>query len=117
MINAVLYTYLTGWVVTAIGLALMGRRVSRPASVAVVAGAAWPLLLLGAAQFVVLALVAEAARVREPAPKSIDEELEELLTEWAINEAGAHERGMPVMTGSDNAHESGAGDSRQTVAG
>jgi|KBSSwiStaDraftv2_1062776.scaffolds.fasta_scaffold104485_3 hypothetical protein len=117
MINAVLYSYLTGWVVTAIGLALMGRRLARPASVAVVAGAAWPLLLLGAAQLVLLALVAEVARVREPAPKSIDEELEELLTEWAISEAGTHDRVLPVTTGSDNAYESGADDSRQTVAG
>jgi hypothetical protein len=80
--NAVLYSYLIGWAATSIGLVLTARNESRPTSVAIVAGALWPLLLLGAVQFVAIALVAEASRVREPGPKSIDEELEELLTEY-----------------------------------
>jgi hypothetical protein len=112
----VLYSYVIGWVITTIGLVLVGRRQSRPTSVAVVVGAAWPLLLLGAVQFVAVALIAEAARVREPGPKSIDDELEELLTEWAICDGGAHDRGLPVTTGSDNAHQSSAENAGQSVA-
>jgi hypothetical protein len=104
MSNAVLYSYLIGWVVTTIGLALTTPQQWRPTSVAVVAGAAWPLLLLGAAQFAAVALVAKAVRVRESGPKSIDDELAELLTEWAISDADAHDRRLPVATGSDNAH-------------
>jgi hypothetical protein len=88
--NAVLYGYLIGWAVTSIGLAITGRHESRPMSVAVVAGTVWPLLLLGAVQFVAIALVAEGSRVREPGPKSIDDELEELLTEWAISDAATY---------------------------
>jgi hypothetical protein len=80
--NAVLYSYLSGWAVTSIGLVLTARHESHPTSVAVMAGALWPLLLLGAVQFVAIALVAEASRVREPGPKSIDDELEELLAEY-----------------------------------
>jgi hypothetical protein len=102
MTNAVLYGYLIGWIVTTISLALTTRHQSRPASVAVVAGAAWPLLLLGAVQFVAVALITEAARVRAPEPKSIDDELEELLTEWAISDGNARDRRLPVATGSDN---------------
>jgi hypothetical protein len=90
--NAVLYSYLIGWALTSIGLVLTARHESRPTSVVVAAGAVWPLLLLGAVQFVAIALVAEASRVREPGPKSLDDELEELLTEWAISDAGAPDR-------------------------
>lgn len=85
MTHTVLYAYLASWVVTSIGLALTGRQQSRPASVVVVAGAAWPLLLLGVAQLLAVALIAEAARVREPGAKSVDDELEALLTEWATS--------------------------------
>jgi hypothetical protein len=81
-----LYSYLIGWTITSIGLALTGRHQSRPAAVVVVPSAAWPLLFLGAVQFAAVALVAEVARIREPGPKSIDDELEELLAEWAISE-------------------------------
>ena len=113
--NAVLYSYLIGWAVTSIGLALSTRHQSRSASVVVVTGAVWPLLLLGAVQFVALALVAEALRVRESGPKSIDDELEELLAEWAISDADALDHSGSVTTGGDNAHESGADMYRQTV--
>jgi len=87
--NAVLYSYMIGWAVTSIGLALSSRRQSRPTSVVIVAGAVWPLLLLGAAQFVAVALLAEVARRSQPGPKSIDDELQELLTEWADSDADA----------------------------
>jgi hypothetical protein len=82
-----LYSYLIGWAVTSLGLMLRARHESRPTSVAVVAGAVWPLLLVGAVQFVAIALVAEASRAPEAGPKSIDDELEELLTEWAVSDA------------------------------
>jgi hypothetical protein len=113
--NIVLYGYLIGWVVTSIALALTTRHEFRPASIVVVAGAAWPLLAIGAVQFVAVALVAEAARIRQPGPKSIDEALDELLTEWAIGDAGAHDRRLSVATGSDNAHESSVDTSGQSV--
>jgi hypothetical protein len=89
--NAVLYGYLIGWLVTSIGLALTSRQQSRPTSVVVVAGAVWPLLLLGVAQLLAVAVIAEAARVREPGADSVDGELEALLTEWATSHASAAE--------------------------
>jgi hypothetical protein len=49
VINTVLYSYLIGWIITSVGLALTTRDQSRPASVIVAAGAVWPLLVLGAA--------------------------------------------------------------------
>ena len=104
MINTVLYTYLIGWIITSVGLALTIRDQSRPASVMVAAGAVWPLLVLGAAQFAAVALVAEVMRVRETGPKSIDDELAELLDEWrATGDAVAHDRRLPAITGRDNA--------------
>jgi hypothetical protein len=85
VINAVLYSYLIGWIITSVGLVLTTRGQSRPGSVIVAAGAVWPVLVLGAAQYAAIALVAEA--VRERGQKSIDEELDELLDEW-LNGAG-----------------------------
>jgi hypothetical protein len=117
MNNTMVYSYLIGWVVTSAGLALAGRHQSRQTFVTVLAGAAWPLLLLGTVQFVVVALFAEAVRVREPGPKSIEEELEDLLTESASSEPDAHDRRLPIATGNDSAHESGADDYWQTVVG
>jgi hypothetical protein len=84
--NTVLYSYLIGWIVASTGLALTSRYRSRPVSGVVVAGIVWPLLILGAVQFVAIALVAEVSRVRQPGPKSIDDELQELLTEWAMKD-------------------------------
>jgi hypothetical protein len=77
-----LYSYLIGWIITSVGLALATRVRSRPASVVVAAGAVWPLLVLGAAQFAAIALVTEVVRMRERGPKSLDDELQELLDEW-----------------------------------
>jgi hypothetical protein len=105
VINTVLYTYLIGWIITSVGLALTIRDQSRPASAIVAAGAIWPLLILGAAQLGAVALVAEAMRVREKGPKSIDDELAELLDEWrATGDAVARDRRLPAITGRDNAH-------------
>jgi hypothetical protein len=78
VINAVLYSYLIGWIMTSVGLALATR--GRPASVIVAAGAVWPLLVLGAAQYAAIALVAEIVRIREQ--KTIADELDALLDEW-----------------------------------
>jgi hypothetical protein len=89
--NTVLYSYLIGWGITTIGLALTIRHPSRPTFVAVAAGIVWPLLVLGAAQLAAVALVAEAVRIREHGPKSMDEELDELLDAW-LDEADADHR-------------------------
>jgi hypothetical protein len=104
VINTVLYTYLIGWIITSVGLALTIRDQSRPAAVIVAAGAVWPLLVLGATQLAVVALVTEVMRVRETGPKSIDDELVELLDEWqATGDAVARDRRLPAITGRDNA--------------
>jgi ABC-type Mn2+/Zn2+ transport system permease subunit len=67
----VLCGYLLGWVMTTIGLALTIRKLSDPARpqphpipLAVAAGAAWPLVILGAAEMATVAIVVEAARRR-----------------------------------------------------
>jgi hypothetical protein len=65
----VLYSYLLGWVVTSIGLALAARKLqgpvrprSNPIPLAVAAGAKWPLVVLGGAQLAAVALVMDVAR-------------------------------------------------------
>lgn len=92
MIDTVLYSYLLGWVVTSIGLAFTVRKLQdpvRPPShstpILIAAGAAWPLVLLGALQMATVTLVARSwnsllihKRVRAFA----DNELDELLDEW-----------------------------------
>ena len=104
MINTVLYTYLIGWIITSVGLALTIRDQSRPASVMVAAGALWPVVVLGAAQLAAIALVAERMRAREKGPKSIDDELEELVNEWrATGDGVARDRRLSATTGRDNA--------------
>ena len=66
MTYAVMYSYLIGWIITSVGLALITRHhQSRLRSVIVAAGAVWPLLVLGAAQFAAIALVTEVVRIRE----------------------------------------------------
>lgn len=105
MINAILYSYLIGWIITSVGMALTTRGQSRPASVVVAAGAVWPLVVLGVAQFAAIALIAEAARGRGHGPKSIDDELEELLAEWqATGDAVIRDRRLPAATGRDSTH-------------
>jgi hypothetical protein len=86
--DTVLYSYLIGWIITSVGLALTTRDQSRLASVIVAAGAVWPLLVLGAAQLAAVAFVAEVMRGRGHGPKSIDDELEELLAEWRATGGG-----------------------------
>jgi hypothetical protein len=76
VIAALLYGYLAGWCLTTIGMALTVRRlrpVPHPISLAIAAGAAWPVLLLGAAQLAVVALAAEVVRRRRP--KAIEQPL------------------------------------------
>jgi hypothetical protein len=105
VINTVLYSYLIGWIITSVGLALATRDRSRPASVIVAAGAVWPLLVLGAAQFAAIALVAKVVRGRGHGPRSIDDELEELLDEWrAIGDTPIRDRRSRAITGRDTAH-------------
>jgi hypothetical protein len=71
VIYTVLCSYLLGWVVTTIGLVLTVRKLNdpirpqpHPIPLAVAAGAAWPLVILGAAQMAIVALVVDAARRR-----------------------------------------------------
>lgn len=105
MTNTMLYSYLIGWIITSVGLALATRGQSGTAAVVVAAGAVWPLLVLGAAQFGAVALVAEVMRSREPRQKSIDDELEELVAEWrATGDAVIRDHRLPAETGRDNAH-------------
>jgi hypothetical protein len=86
--STVLYSHLIGWIITSIGLALATRDRSRPAVVIVAAGAVWPLLVLGAAQFGAVALVTEIARGRSGRKRSdhgleyTDDELHALIDEW-----------------------------------
>jgi hypothetical protein len=103
VINTVLYGYLIGWVVTWIGLVLTGRQEPRPSWAVVVAGAAWPVLLVGVAQFLAIALIAEAARTVEPDAESVEDELEALLAEWATDETSTPERRFSFATGGDSA--------------
>jgi hypothetical protein len=70
VIAILLYGYLAGWGLTTIGMAMAVRRlrpVPHPIPLAIAAGAAWPVLLLGAAQLAVVALAAEAVRRLRPA--------------------------------------------------
>ncbi|MGH3642400.1 MAG: hypothetical protein ACRDUX_25620 [Mycobacterium sp.] len=65
MIEVLLYGYLAGWVLTTLGLAFSADRIQDPHSpqrhpLALAAGAAWPVLLLGVAEY---AAVAAAAAV------------------------------------------------------
>jgi hypothetical protein len=80
VIDTVLYSYLIGWFVTTIGLALTVRKLQdpvrpqlHPTPLVVAAGAAWPLLVLGAAQMAAVALVMNVARNRRSRGRSIHE--------------------------------------------
>jgi hypothetical protein len=91
-----LYSYLLGWVVTSMGLALAVRKLhdpvrppSHPTPIVVAAGAVWPLVVLGAAQMATVALVVDVARswtshsrsIREHGRAPAGNELDELLNE------------------------------------
>ena len=67
MIEVLVYGYLAGWVLTTLGLAFSAHRIQDPHSpqrhplpLALAAGAVWPLVLLGVAEY---AIVATAAAV------------------------------------------------------
>jgi hypothetical protein len=71
VISTLLCGYLLGWVITTIGLTLTIRRLNhpvrpqpRPIPLAVVAGAAWPLVILSAAEMATVAIVVGTARRR-----------------------------------------------------
>jgi hypothetical protein len=94
----VLYSYLLGWVVTSIGLALTVRKLqdpvrpqSHPMPILVAVGSAWPLVILGAAQMVTIALVARTWKshsIRMRARAFAENELDDLLDAW-LNVPGA----------------------------
>ena len=89
--SAVLSCYLFGWVMTTIGLALVAGKLSdrvapapHPLPLAVAAGVAWPLVLLGAAQFAIVAIALNAIRRRTSDPRpATTAEFEELLAATA----------------------------------
>ncbi|HJT93539.1 MAG TPA: hypothetical protein VJ777_16655 [Mycobacterium sp.] len=91
MIYTVLYSYLLGWVVTSIGLALAVRRLqdpvqpqSHPIPLVIATGAAWPVVVLGTVQIAAIALVMNVARTRsihECSGAFADNELDALLEE------------------------------------
>ncbi|MDT5150824.1 MAG: hypothetical protein QOI01_2557 [Mycobacterium sp.] len=67
VIEVLVYGYMAGWVLTTLGLAFVAARIQDPHSpqrhrlpLALAAGAVWPLLLLGVAEY---AIVAAAAAV------------------------------------------------------
>jgi hypothetical protein len=77
VIATVLCGYLAGWVLSTIGSALVVRRkrpISHPVRVIIAAGAAWPVLLLGAAQLALVALAAQVVRRRRRSD-AVDEPL------------------------------------------
>lgn len=92
MIAIALYGYLALWALTTIGLALVARRkrpLPHPVPVTIAAGAAWPVLLVGAAQLGAVALAAEAVRRRRPVvveQSPSDEAAQEAERETALEE-------------------------------
>lgn len=76
--STLLSCYLLGWVMTAVGLALavgkLNDRVApqpRPLPLALAAGAVWPLVLVGVAQFAVVAVVLNTVRRRAAVPRPV----------------------------------------------
>ena len=101
MTSTLLCGYLLGWVITAIGVAVIIRKLSDPVGpqrypipLTVAAGAAWPLVVLGAAQMATIALVVDVARswngrsIRKRARAFADNELDDLLDRF-LNAPGA----------------------------
>jgi hypothetical protein len=92
MTSTLLWGYLLGWVITAIGVAVIICKLTEPVGpprypipLTVAAGAAWPLVVLGAAPMATIALVADVARswngrsIRKHARAFADNELDDLL--------------------------------------
>jgi hypothetical protein len=84
--------YVACWIVTSIVLVLAGREFHSRTGIAVLAGAIWPLVILGVAQMAIIALVAEITRrwaIRRAAmsEQEIDELVDMLLDKV---EAGVH---------------------------
>jgi hypothetical protein len=80
VIYTVLCGYLLGWVLTSIGLALTIPKLNdpvrpqpHPIRLAAAAGLAWPLVILGAAEMVAVAIFVDAARRRRSASTQFDE--------------------------------------------
>jgi hypothetical protein len=92
VIYTVLYSYLFGWVVTSIGFALIVRKLQHPVRLpphpiplVVAAGAAWPVVVLGATQMAIVAFVARSSTTRSIRKRTralADNELDDLLDEW-----------------------------------
>jgi biotin transporter BioY len=101
MTSTLVCGYLFGWVIAAIGVAVIIGKLSDPVRpqrypipLTVAASAAWPLVVLGAAQMATVALVVDLARgwrrrsIRKRARAFADNELDDLLDEW-LNAPGA----------------------------
>jgi hypothetical protein len=95
MTSTLVCGYLFGWVIAAIGVAVIIGKLSDPVRpqrypipLTVAASAAWPLVVLGAAQMATIALVANVARswngrsIRRRASAFAANELDDLLDEW-----------------------------------
>jgi hypothetical protein len=72
VIYAVVWGYVSGWLVATIVLAVVVKKLNDPSRpqthpirVAVAAGAVWPLVILGATQMAAVALVVDATRCRK----------------------------------------------------
>jgi hypothetical protein len=85
MTCAVLCSYLLGWVITTIGIAPIIRKLNHPdrpqphpMALTVTAGAAWPLVVLGAAEMATISLVMKAAR-RRPSRRSMTRQVDAML--------------------------------------
>lgn len=75
MIEALLYAYLAGWVVTTAVLAVTVRRLQdsrqpspHPLLTSIVAGAAWPILAIGAAEMATVAIATDVLHEEEDEP-------------------------------------------------
>jgi uncharacterized membrane protein YhaH (DUF805 family) len=74
MIGALLYTYLGGWIITAMGVAITARRLqderepaAHPTLLSVVAGVAWPVLVVALAEAAFFAVTTRMMHTEEPA--------------------------------------------------
>lgn len=73
MATALLYGYLVGWVLTSLVVGLLARRLqdrdapaAHPGLLSIVAGAAWPLLIVALAETCAVALTTEVMHEDQP---------------------------------------------------